>query len=71
VCEIVRLKNGTYGVSIYPDILIKLDYMEMNFILIHKQSQKIFVNVSGEHCGTYGNFRPIFRITLEYIKKNT
>jgi len=55
----------------YGDLIVELNYMLMNFQLIHKLSQRTLINLTGEYCSLYWNFSPIVRMTIEFTKKFT
>lgn len=68
VCEIVHLKDGTYGISLYGDLLVTVDYLNTNAYVIHKLSQKVIVNITVEYCSKFGNFGPLLAIAFEWFK---
>lgn len=42
--------------------------MFINYQLVHKASQKVMVNISGDYCEKVGKFQPLVYITLEFVK---
>lgn len=70
-CSVNPLKNGMYTVTMYGDLIVELNYMLMNFYLIHKVTQRTLVNVTIEYCSLYGNFPQIIRLAIEFTKKFT
>ncbi|CAG9807527.1 unnamed protein product [Chironomus riparius] len=58
-------------VTMFGDLIVELNYMLMNFYLIHKTSHRTLVNVTMEYCSVYGNFPLIVRVAIEFTKKFT
>lgn len=68
VCKIVHIKDGTYGISLYGDLIVTVDYLHINAFVIHKPSQKVIINASLEYCSKFGNFAPLLAIAFEWVK---
>lgn len=68
-CKINRIKNGIYTVSIYGDLVAELDYILASFEAVHKNSQKVLVNLTGEYCSFYGRLLPVVQIAIDLANK--
>lgn len=71
VCQIVHLKDGTYGITLYGDLKVSVDYMQTNTFIIHIASKKVILNVTIEYCSMYGKFTPLISIAFEWVKDFT
>jgi len=48
----------------------KLDYMLGSLQAVHRQSQRILVDITGEYCSLFDNFSPIIKYIVEWINKS-
>ena len=54
-------------VSIYGDLLVEIDYMVLSFEALHKNSEKVFVNATGDYCKYFGKFAPVVQLVIGLI----
>ena len=71
VCSIVHLKDGTYGATLYGDLIVTVDYLLTNTYVIHRASQKVIINITVEYCSMFGNFAPLIAVAFEWVKSFT
>jgi len=68
ICELRKgSQKGSYEISAFTDILIPLTYVNVNYKLIYKSTNKVLFNLTFEYCSSYNNLPPLIHIIVEYI----
>ena len=49
--------------------MVELDYILASFEAVHKNSQKVLVNLTGEYCSFYGHLFPVVQIVVDWMNK--
>ena len=48
---------------------VKLNFINAGFQVVHRQSQRILLDITGEYCSLFHNFSPIMKFIVDYINK--
>lgn len=66
--ERVQSRRDSSRISIYADIIVPVNYVDLSYSLVHRTSNKVLLNVSFEFCHARKNLPLIVNLLLEIFK---
>ena len=69
VCEIQNLKNGSYAINAYVDLLIPMNYVNMSLSVVFRSSNKLMFETTFEYCSSYGHLPPFVGAVFGIIER--
>ena len=69
VCGISNDRNESFAITAYADLILSINFLELHYILLHKTTNKVVLNVTFEYCSSFGNAHPFVQLILNTFKK--
>ena len=71
VCGILNMKNGTYAINAYLDLVRPITYANISLTVTFRSSNKVIFDTTFEYCSSYGHLPPFVGAVFAIIEKNT
>ena len=71
VCGILNMKNGTYAINAYLDLVRPITYANISLTVTFRSSNKVIFDTTFEYCSSYGHLPPCVGAVFAIIEKNT